>query len=332
MHICVVGAGAMGGSFAALLTRAGHEVSIIDTWAAHIDAVKSAGLQMQGALGDYTANLDASTRTDRASFADWAIVFTDSNSTADAAHTVAQVLKPDGSVITMQNGIGNVEKLVEHLGAERVVGGSSMCSAASAGPGHVLFTHLATTTIGELDGARTARIEALAALLESTGLIIQIGEQIMAKIWNKFVLNCGVNALCATTGLRSGEMTRIPELYALQSRIIKEALEVVAAKGIELPDSDPWTTIKYSSYHKFNQPSMLQHVLAGKRTEIDAINGALVREAQALGIATPYNEALVALLKGREHQRISEVSGEVIDYDAWESRIGQDPLPAVDER
>ena len=329
MHICVVGAGAMGGSFAALLTRAGYDVSIIDTWAAHIEAVQTNGLTMQGALGDYTATLDAVTHTERANFADWAIVFTDSNSTSVAADTVDQVLKPDGSVITMQNGIGNVEKLVARLGAERVVGGSSMCSAASAGPGQVLFTHLATTTIGELDGLRTERIEALAALLESTGLVIQVGDQIMAKIWNKFVLNCGVNALCAVTGLRSGEMTRVPEIYALQTQVIREALEVVAAKGITLPDSAPWTTIKHSSFYKFNQPSMLQHVLAGKRTEIDAINGALVREAKVLGIATPYNEALVALLKGREHQRISEVAGEVIDYDEWEARIFEDPLPGA---
>ena len=122
-------------------------------------------------------------------------------------------------------------------------------------------------------------------------------------------------------------MARIPEMYALQDRIIDEALQVTAAKGIVLPDADVRATIKRTSFHKFNQPSMLQHVLAGARTEIDAINGALVREAQRIGIPTPYNEALVAMLKGRELHAQQTVANASIDYAAWEARIAADPLP-----
>ena len=327
MKICVVGAGAMGGSFAALLDRAGHSVTVIDVWEEHVAAINKDGLFMHGALGEHIAHVAASTAPLATGFADWVIVFTDSNNTAVAAETVAQVLAPSGSVITMQNGIGNVEVLCEHLGAERVVGGSSMCSAASDGAGRVHFTHHATSTIGELDGQSTSRIGALSDLLGSAGLEIAIGDQILAKIWSKFLLNCGVNALCAVTGMRVGEMARVPEMYALQDHIIDEALRVTDAKGIKLPDADIRTTIKRACFYKFNRPSMLQHVTVGKRTEIDAINGALVREARSYGIPTPYNEALVAMLKGREAQRLSEESGEIIDYDAWELRIKDDPLP-----
>jgi 2-dehydropantoate 2-reductase len=327
MQFCVVGAGAMGGSFAALLERAGHQVCVIDTWAEHIDAINADGLRMTGVLGEHRARLSAQTTVVDTAFADWVIVFTDSNATGVAAETAAQVLKPDGTVITMQNGIGNVEKLIARLGAQRVVGGSSMCSAARVGPGEVAFTHHATTSIGELDGAVSTRIEALAQLLRGVGLDVQVETHIVAKIWNKFVLNCGINALCAVSGLRVGEMARIPEMYALQDRIIDEALRVTAAKGIDLPGGDVRTTIKKASFYKFNQPSMLQYVLAGRKTEIDSINGALIAEAGTLGIPTPYNEALVAMLKGRELQRMQEQAGTSVDYVAWEAQAKADPLP-----
>ena len=126
-------------------------------------------------------------------------------------------------------------------------------------------------------------------------------------------------------------MARIPELYRLQDNLIPEALQVVAAKGIELTDPDLRDTVKRISFYKFNEPSMLQHVRAGKRTEIDALNGALVREGARLGLPLSYNEALVALLKGRERRRVDEVAGGAPDYDDWEERVRDEPLPDVDE-
>ena len=145
----------------------------------------------------------------------------------------------------------------------------------------------------------------------------------MAVIWEKFALNCSVNALAATTGLRAGEMTRLPELDALQDRIIAEVMAVTQAKGIRLPTPDLPAKIKAQCRKKFNKPSMLQHVEAGRRTEIDALNGALLREAKALGIATPCNEALVALLKGRELHQKRAIHEPDLDYDAWEARIAR---------
>ena len=135
------------------------------------------------------------------------------------------------------------------------------------------------------------------------------------------MFNCAINALCATTGLRLGELARLPELDAFQDRVIDEILAVVAAKGITLADPDLRATVKRHCRRKFSKPSMLQHVEAGKRTEIDALNGALVREARALGLATPYNEALVALLKGRELHQRRALHEPDLDYAAWEARV-----------
>jgi 2-dehydropantoate 2-reductase len=248
-------------------------------------------------------------------------MFTDTNSTGTAAQTAAEVLKPQGFAITFQNGIGNIETLQQVLGRERVLGGSSMCSAAMGGPGHSILTHVAVNTIGETDGSDSERLRTIKSLLESAGFTVKTDHAIMAKIWSKFVLNCCINALCATSGLRQGELARLPELDAFQSRIIDEVLAVTAAKGITLPDPDIRTAIKNQCWRKFSKPSMLQHVEAGKKTEIDALNGALVREAQALGIATPYNESLVALLKGRELHQQRAIHQPDLDYAAWEAQV-----------
>jgi 2-dehydropantoate 2-reductase len=320
MKITVVGAGAMGGSYGGLLALAGHEVSLIDVWQAHVDAIDRDGLRVDGVRGDHRVRVAASSGV-IGEGAELAIVFVDANNTAAAVETVAQVLAPGGFAITFQNGIGNVETLQAALGKERVLGGSSMCSAATRGPGHVALTHLGRTTVGETDGALRPRTEALAAALRGAGFETEIAPDVMAVIWEKFALNCCINAIAATTGLRGGEMTRLPELDAFQSRIIAEVIAVTEARGVRLPTPDLPAKIKAHSRRKFNKPSMLQHVEAGRRTEIDALNGALLREAAALGVATPSNEALVALLKGRELHQRRRIHEPDLDYAAWEARI-----------
>ncbi len=316
----------MGGSYGAHLSKAGHEVRLVDVWQEHVETIKNQGLTVSGALGEINAQLPITTDPDYENWADWVIAFIDTNSTVEAAPTIARVLNAEGAVVTMQNGIGNVESLSEALGAQRVIGGSSMCSAAVVGPGHVALTHHDTTSLGELDGSRSERLQAFAGLLQSANFDVALDDDIMTVIWKKFLVNCGINALCAVSGLRTGEMTRVPEMFALQNHVLDEALAVTKAKGIQLPD-DIRTTIQKAAHYRFNKPSMLQHVSVGRRTEIDAINGALIREAQSYGIATPYNEALVALLKGRELSQMRAVHEPDLDYDAWESKIASEGLP-----
>ena len=232
------------------------------------------------------------------------IVFVDANNTDKAAAIARRLLGPDGFAITFQNGIGNVEKLQATLGVERVLGGSSMCSAASRGPGHVCLTHMGITSVGETDGRASARAQGLIEALQGAGFEAELEPNVMGQIWQKFVVNCAINAIAATTGLRGGEIVRLPELDAFQDRVLEEVMAVTRAKAIRLPNPEIVAKIKAQCHKKFNKPSMLQHVEAGRRTEIEALNGALIREAKALGIKVPNNEALVALLKGRElHQQ-----------------------------
>jgi 2-dehydropantoate 2-reductase len=157
--------------------------------------------------------------------------------------------------------------------------------------------------------------------LRGAGFEAEHEPNVMGLIWQKFVVNCATNAIAATTGLRGGEIVRLAELDAFQDRVLEEIMAVTRAKQIRLPYPDIAAKVKANCHKKFNKPSMLQHVEAGRRTEIEALNGALIREAQALGIPVPNNEALVALLKGRELHQQRRLHQPDLDYDAWEARI-----------
>jgi 2-dehydropantoate 2-reductase len=329
MKICTIGAGAMGSVFGGLLARAGHEVTFVDTWAEHVAAINARGLRVDGVKGEIEVRVRAVTEPPRSLGADLAMIWTDANNTRRAAETAAAALAPNGFAITMQNGIGNVETLVEVLGKPRVAAGSSMCSAAMRGPGHASFTHMAMSSVGELDGGASARVEELREALAGAGFEARVHPDIMALVWTKFAHNCAVNAICATTGLRVGEFARVAALDRLQDHVIDEILAVTQAKGITLDDPDFRAHVKTHCWRKFNRPSMLQHIEAGKRTEIDAINGRLVEEGRRLGVPTPYNDALVCLLKGVEHKRREAAGRTEADYAALEARAEREPRPTV---
>ena len=321
MRICVIGAGAMGGSYGGLLARAGHDVTLVDTWAEHIEAIRANGLVVEGVAGEHHVKVRGETAVPDSLHADVVMIWTDSNHTREAAGAAAKALGKDGFAITMQNGIGNVETLVEALGRGRVAGGSSMASAATRGPARSVLTHMATTTIGELDGADSPRIGTLRDALAGAGFDVRIHPDIMSVIWTKFALNCSINALCATTGLRQGEMARLPAMGRLQDRVIDEVLAVTRAKGLKLEYPDFRGHVKAHCWKKFSRPSMLQHIESGRPTEIAALNARLVEEGHKLGVPTPYNDALTCLLRGVEYKRVHAANLTESDYARMEKEV-----------
>jgi 2-dehydropantoate 2-reductase len=324
MRFCVIGAGSMGSLYGGLLARAGFDVTLVDVWQEHVDEIRRDGLHLDGITGDVRIPIKATSRVEGVSPVDCAIILTDANSTREAAEAARRVLGETGFALTLQNGIGNVETLGEVLGGGRVMGGTSNHSAALRAPGHVTHTHAAPTWIGELDGRPTARLRETEQALAKAGFTPVVVDNILAHVWSKFVLNCGINAISAVTGLRLGEIARTPPVDELQTRIVEEVLAVVRAKGVPMIDRDPMRTIKDHCWKKYNKPSTLQHVEQGKRTEIDALNGALVREARRLGVPTPYNDALTLILKGLETHRAQTVRGPAIDYDRLEAEAAKD--------
>ena len=320
MRIYMIGSGAMGGVYGGLLFRSGCDVTLVDVREEHIGVIQRDGLTIEGVRGRHVVRVPALIGHAGLAPADLAIIFTDTNATAQAAEIARTVLKPEGFALTLQNGIGNVETLVAALGEKRVVAGVTMNSGAHPGPGRVAYTNAGLTQIGELDGSRSARIEQIAKMLSAAEIPTEVVDDAMANIWGKFVLNCAINALTAVSGLRSGEIYRTPEMSAFQDRIIDEILLVVERKGIRLPEADPRKKIKAHCRVRYNKPSMMQHVEQGRRTEIDSLNGALVREGKALGLALPYNESLVALVKGVEKSRMQQLHEPPRDYAALEAQ------------
>jgi 2-dehydropantoate 2-reductase len=303
MRIYMIGAGAMGGVFGGLLHRAGADVTLIDPRVEHIEKICTEGLQIEGVRGKHLIRIPVQATGAGLPKCELAIIFTDANTTREAAQAARGLLSSDGFALTLQNGIGNVETLVAELGSARVIAGVSMNSAANPAPGRVAYTNSGMTSLGELDGRDSARAREVVELFNRAEIPAEIVTDPMAWVWSKFVHNCSVNALAAISGLRGGEIYRNPAMSALQDRVMEEIMAVVMKKGIKLPDADPRKKIKEHCRKRYNKPSMMQHIEQGRRTEIDALNGALVREAGALGIPVPFNEAVVALVKGLEQSR-----------------------------
>jgi 2-dehydropantoate 2-reductase len=319
MKICIIGAGAMGALYGGRLMLAGADVQFVEVRQAAVDALNDGSYLYDGLDGEHRLKAPAATSADGLPAADIAFIHTDTNNTRAAAVHAGAVLKPEGWAVTFQNGVGNVEILTEVLGADRVVGGISYHSAASPRAGHATHTNANKTWIGELSGGGSARVEQLRDMLAGAGFDPHIADSIQSVIWTKFMLNCAVNPLCAITGLRSGEVGANAAAMEMQGLILDETLAVIAAKGIALTDPDPKASILKILGRAYNKPSMLQHMEAGLQTEIDSLNGAVVREGATHGIPTPYNHALTMMIKARNANVMRQMHEPPIDYAALEA-------------
>jgi 2-dehydropantoate 2-reductase len=301
MQFAVIGAGNLGSVYGGNLARIGEQVTFIDIWQEHIQRIREQGLEVSNKNGAYTVRAGATTDPREAPQADVAIICVNAYSTSAAAETAALVLKKSGYVLTLQNGVGNIEILIDRLGADRVMAGLSFHSGDIQSPGRVSHTNSGSTFMGELNRSRTDRLGQLVEVMQNASLNPVIVDDIVVTIWSKFVHNCGINAICAIAGLRPGHIQEIPELDDFQARVIGETVALVRAKGIQLPDDDPVRTIKEYCANKFHRVSMLQHLDRGQMTEIDALNGYVAAESARLGLPAPCNDALTRLMKGRQH-------------------------------
>jgi 2-dehydropantoate 2-reductase len=297
MRIAVVGAGSMGTVFGGNLARMGEDVTLVDRNVDIVSALQAHGARVRHPGGEFTAEVKATTSIGGAAPADLVIVFVDGDSTAGVARELSAILETEGYAITLQNGIGNVEALVDKLGHERVMGGCTYVSASMIAPGYAHNTNIGQTVIGELGGGISPRAAGLAALFSSCGLPCSADGNVTGHIWSKFALNCALNPLSALTGLRPGEVVRHQPTAKLLDTVITEILTVISAKGIALPEADMRAHILEHAFLRYNRPSMLQHVEAGRRTEIKSLNGALVREADRSGVDVPANRVIAALVE-----------------------------------
>ena len=240
MKTAVLGSGAMGCLYGGMLAEAGCDVVLIDVWKQHIDAINASGLKIEGLSGDRTVkSIRGVTDPAEAGVADLVIVFVKATMTEQAMRDAISLVGKDTTVLTLQNGLGNVEKLCSVLDASHVIAGTTGHGSTLVGPGHIRHAGMGDTVIGELDGRRSERIEALAGLFGKAKLSTHISENVMGLIWTKLIVNIGINALTALTGLKNGRLVDFPETEELMTMAIGEACAVAKAKGIRFEVDDP---------------------------------------------------------------------------------------------
>lgn len=301
MRVCVIGCGAVGSLFAANLAQLdGVEVWAYDLDAAHVAAINERGLRLSGAgdvVGGVRATADASTLPR----CDFGIVATKAVHTEAAVAACAHAFT-GGAVCSVQNGLGNEEAIARYV--KRVVRGTTFPAGRIVEPGHVRWDVRGDTTLGpfEPSPASLAEIERLARACSQAGMPTHAVADARGPQWRKVIFNAASNPLGALTGLSHGRVCERSDLRALVSRLVDEGKAVADAQGIVL-DRDPEELIDHAAQPGIafdHKASMLQDIEARRPTEIDYLNGGIARIGRELGIATPTNDAMTALIKGLE--------------------------------
>ncbi|MBV8258713.1 MAG: 2-dehydropantoate 2-reductase [Actinobacteria bacterium] len=300
MRICVVGTGAVGSLFAANLALLDDvEVWAYDLFRDHVDAINRDGLRLSGA-GDVVGRPRATADAADLPPCDFGIVATKAMHTESAIAATAHAFA-DGCVATVQNGLGNEETLAKHV--ERVIRGTTFPAGKLLEPGHVQWDVKGDTTLGPYDDAvPLSEVERLADACTRAGMPTHAVADARGPQWRKVIFNASTNPVGALTGLTHGRVCERPDLRALVTGLVDEGKAVAAAQGIVL-DADPEQLIDHAAKPEVaygHKASMLQDVEARRTTEIDFLNGGIVRFGREHGVATPLNEAIWALVKGVE--------------------------------
>lgn len=298
-RICVVGCGAVGSLFAAHLAQL-DEVDVLayDLSRDHVEAMNRDGLRIVG-REELVGRLEATTDASSLPSCDYGIVATKSYVTEAAIAATAHCFE-DGWVASVQNGVGNEEVLAAHV--PRVILGTTFPAGHLVAPGVVAMDTGGETWLGPFgeDAAMLPAVERLASLCTRSGMATAALPDARGAQWNKLTFNAATNPLGALTGLSHGQVCEQPGLRALVSALITEALAVAGALGITL-DDDPEALVDHAAEVAYDhRASMLQDVAAHRRTEIGSLNGGIAAIGRRLGVPTPLNDAIVALVEGVE--------------------------------
>ena len=302
MKIAVVGTGAMGSVYAALLGDAGNEVWAIDTWPEHIAAIQQNGLRLEGASGDRLVRLNATTEAAAAGVSDLVIIATKAMHVEAAALQAKPLVGERTTVLAIQNGLGSADKVAAVLGRDRVaVGVVGGFGASIRAPGHAHHNGWQLVRLGELDGPVTPRLEQIAEVWRGAGFTVRAFDDISQMIWEKLICNVTFSGSSAVTEWTVGEIIADRHAWQVAAGCATEAYAVARASRINLEFDDPVAYV-----HAFGakiadaRPSMLLDHLAGRRSEIDVINGAIAPAGDKVGVPAPYNAVITSLVKAKE--------------------------------
>jgi 2-dehydropantoate 2-reductase len=301
LKICIVGCGAVGSVFAAHLARKGEaEVWAYDVRKDHIEAIRNHGLRISGAA-DFTATLNATSDPKELPRCDYGIVATKAIHTRSAIAQVARAFDQNSAVCSVQNGVGNEEIIAEQV--KYVIRGTTFPAGHPIAPGHIGFDIKGDTWIGPFEPTNTSmsKVKELAGLITRSGMKVIPLQDARGAQWTKLIFNAATNPVGALTLLHHGAATRFGPTGQLFNDLIAEGEAVARVLGIEL-HGDPRALVqKGANAPGKHRASMLQDVLAKRQTEVDFMNGAIVKWGEKNGIPTPLNKAVWELMKGLEH-------------------------------
>lgn len=303
MKIAVVGPGALGCLVAASLrSRTKDDVWLLDHRPARARKLTADGIRVEGGAQSVTVKVNATADPKDIGACDLVIICVKSYSTEDACKTARELVGAATSVLTLQNGIGNVQVLNDHFSPEKIIAGVTNHGATLLGTGHVRHAGKGETVIGRFDGRVLGAVRDIAQALSRAGFDAKVSKDIDSVIWSKLIINVGINPITAITRLANGMVVESEECRSLMRAAVQEAFRVVKRKRIKLLYDDPIQKVEsVCKATAANVSSMLQDVMGARRTEIDYINGAIVRQGKALAIQTPVNEALTGLVKAIEN-------------------------------
>ncbi len=297
MNIAVIGAGAMGSLFGALLTEAGEQVTLLDVRQDHVDAINAEGLGIEEAASRRIVHIRATTDPDRITAVDLCIVFVKSGHTAAAAQTAGRLVRPSSPVLTLQNGMGNADTLADSLPIARVIAGTTAHGATFLGPGRIRHAGTGETLVGPWSTEATADAEAVAAMFNRAGIATRVVADVRRVMWAKLFVNVGINAITALTGITNGQLLDLEQTRRLASDAVQEAMAVAVSQGIAIDDDPVQTVLRVAAATAANRSSMGQDVDNRRLTEIAAINGFIVRTARQAGLPVPVNQTLTTLVE-----------------------------------
>jgi 2-dehydropantoate 2-reductase len=296
MTIAVLGAGALGSYIGGRLAEQGAPVVLIGRDAARLAAIARDGIRIEDDRGDRRVRVRAARATELGEPVGLIIVLTKAIDTAAAIESMRHLIGPDTWAVTLQNGIGNGETIAAVVPPARVAIGMTDIPAGLQGPAHVRSPGRGTIRLWSMDGADSAALRAIETLLAGAGFNCAATQKIATDIWEKVAFNGALNALGAITRRANGELDN-PDGRAIAHAVVDEAVAAVTALGVTVDHARILAKIDGAlTQHRAHKGSMLQDVLAGRPTEIEFINGAIVRAAERAGLAAPVNQTLVRLM------------------------------------
>ena len=302
MKIAVVGAGAMGTFITARLCMAGHEVWLLEKNGQRVKNIRKKGIFLDKKDKSWNSKFNSIT-SDAADIgtAEVVIIMVKAFDTEAAVQRVLPVVSEKTVVLTLQNGIGNVELICNHISKEQVLAGTTSHGALFIEDGHVRHTGEGDTIIGALAANSESYTEKIKRVFDGSEINTAVSNDISSLLWGKLLINMSINPLTAIMRINNGSIPEMPHLVEIIKKVLAEGVKVASSLGVRLPYDDPLKKVfDVCRNTSANNSSMLQDILAGRKTEINQINGTVVSYGKKYGILTPVNRTLTELVMSIE--------------------------------